>query len=350
MKRWTPPSKDKPTVQSKRFFSPTPDDLRSLVFDYLCHGAYTSTARAFVHDSAVKHVDSDGDELMSVGEASHRDALVDTMEDKLTQAELRRDIRIHILSGRVDDAIRLLNTHFPSVLDPGSLAVSSSTDAASFPYIPSKSVDPLHLLLNIRILDFTESSRTVPLPYHHPGAKVPLSPPPIPAPAERGPDEEFSEQQLLQLHKAQRLYSEASSLPKASDRALYLKELSQVTALLAYTVPENSIMAPFLAQDRREAVADQIESAILHRTNQRAVSCIELGARHATTTWSILHGQEISLPPSSKWPPGVKLPLSSNNSVGKSESSAEAGKKSQERQGPERAPLFDLLEFLDTKS
>lgn len=153
--------------------------------------------------------------------------------------------------------------HFSSVLDPSSPTVSSSTDATTFTYVPSTSVDPLHLLLNLRILDFIESSRTAPLPYHHLGAKVPLSPPPIPAPTNRGPGEEFSEQQLVQLHKAQRLYSEAGSLPKPTDRALYLKELSQVTALLAYTDPENSIMAPYLAQERREAVADQIEGAIL---------------------------------------------------------------------------------------
>lgn len=27
MKRWTPPSKERQTVESKQFFSPTPDDL-----------------------------------------------------------------------------------------------------------------------------------------------------------------------------------------------------------------------------------------------------------------------------------------------------------------------------------
>ncbi|GJE87146.1 hypothetical protein PsYK624_032290 [Phanerochaete sordida] len=350
MKRWTPPTKDKPSVQSKRFFSPTPDDLRSLVFDYLCHGAYTSTARAFVRDSAVKHVDSDGDELMSLGETGHRDPLAETMDEKLTQAELRRDIRVHILSGRVDDAIRLLNTHFTSVLDPTSPTVLPSTEAGAFAYVPSTSVDSLHLLLNLRILDFIESSRTVPLPYHHPGAKVPLSPLPVVAPTERRPEEEFSEQQLVQLHKAQRLYSEASSLPKPADRALYLKELSQVTALLAYTVPETSVMAPYLAQERREAVADQIEGAILYRTSQQAVSRVELAARYTTTIWSALHEHGASPPPASKWPPGVKLPSAPVDTLARSESSAEAGKKSQDRLTSESVPLFDLTDYLDAKS
>ena len=61
-----------------------------MVFDYLCHSAFTDTARAFVRDSAVKHLDADGDELMSVEALGHSDLLAETMEDKLSQAELRR--------------------------------------------------------------------------------------------------------------------------------------------------------------------------------------------------------------------------------------------------------------------
>ena len=44
-------------------------------------------------------------------------------------------------------------------------------------------------------------------------------------------------------------------------------ELASVSALLAYPNPENSVMAPYLEQDRREAVADQIESAILRASS-----------------------------------------------------------------------------------
>lgn len=182
------------------------------------------------------------------------------------------EIRINILSGRVDDAIALLNTHFPAVLSPDSTAhdvVLASDADSTIKYVPSASVDPAHLHLNLRILGFIESARTVPLSYRHPGSKVSLSPPPLPPftfsddKKRTTDDPEFSDQQLILLHKAQKLYSEAGSLPKADDRALYLNELSQVTALLAYTDPENSIMAPYLKQDRREAVADQIEGAIL---------------------------------------------------------------------------------------
>lgn len=34
------------------------------MLDYLCHHCYTKTARAFVQDTAVKHLDADGDEIM----------------------------------------------------------------------------------------------------------------------------------------------------------------------------------------------------------------------------------------------------------------------------------------------
>ena len=36
----------------------------SLVLDYLCHSCYTRTAIAFARDSAVRHLDADGDEII----------------------------------------------------------------------------------------------------------------------------------------------------------------------------------------------------------------------------------------------------------------------------------------------
>ena len=61
-----------------------------MVFDYLCHRAFTDTARAFVRDSAVKHIDADGNEMLSAEALGHSDLLAETMEDKLAQAEARR--------------------------------------------------------------------------------------------------------------------------------------------------------------------------------------------------------------------------------------------------------------------
>jgi len=184
------------------------------------------------------------------------------------------EAKVHILSGRVDEAIELIRTHFPKVLPPEldtpaePLPSDPSTSSEALQYESDTSVDPTHLLLNLRILGFIEAARTVPLPYYPPGVTATSPPPRETSPALREArdvtdDPELSEQQLVLLHKAQKLYSEANCLPKATDRALYLKELAQVSALLAYPHPEKSIMAPYLAQDRREAVAEQIDRAIL---------------------------------------------------------------------------------------
>lgn len=46
-------------------------------------------------------------------------------------------------------------------------------------------------------------------------------------------------------------------------RAMYLKELEGVTALLAYEDLERSPVRRFLDQSRRNALAEQVNSAIL---------------------------------------------------------------------------------------
>ena len=91
------------------------------------------------------------------------------------------EVRILIQSGRVDEAIELLHTHFPTVLPQESILASdvapctsvSPLSNDSFVYDSDTSVDPTHLLLNLRILGFIEAARTVPLPYHPPGVPVP---------------------------------------------------------------------------------------------------------------------------------------------------------------------------------
>lgn len=268
---------------------------RALVLDYLCLNSYTQAARAFVRDTAVKHLDADGDELMApaTSEGSSVDLLADTLDERLAPAELRRgtslspltvhssltppfdhdsDIRIHILSGRVDDALALLNTHFPSVLSSEREPLlghshDKPTNSDGFDYVPPTSVDPTHLALNLRIHAFIEAARTVALPFHPSRAHSPLSdddeaPSPTAPPKFSGSGEPSAHQQDL-LHRAQNLYAEVHSLVKPEDRVTYIEELSKVTGLLAYTDPENSPMAPYLTQERREAIAAQIESAIL---------------------------------------------------------------------------------------
>ena len=170
---------------------------------------------------------------------------------------------MHILSGRVDDATRILNEHFPSVLSgplvipPAPSSDSPSLTFQSMDYIPSTSIDPAHLTLNLRILSFIEACRTIPLAYppvHDDASSISSTA----ASADLSP-----ERQLTLLSKAQKVHALINALPKASDRAVYHKELNNVAGLLAYKVPETSSISKYLSQERREAVADQINSAIL---------------------------------------------------------------------------------------
>lgn len=64
------------------------------------------------------------------------------------------------------------------------------------------------------------------------------------------------------LTAAQGLHQEAKKLP-AHERAVYLQEIKDVGALFAYTDPETSILKGYLDQERRIALAEQINRAIL---------------------------------------------------------------------------------------
>lgn len=216
---------------------------------------------------------------------------------------LLSEIRQKILSGRVDEAVDLLLTHFPTVLtrsphDQGTdenphllpnqkrrkvdSQTSPDSNSATVQFPASTTVDPLHLSLNLRILAFTEACRTVPLPYPPPSAISSLSGSPSisdvdtdldegdePTPTSRLVPDEATNPIAYQQHLAnlitrmQKLYVHVNALPKESDRKTYAEELDQVGGLLLYKVPEESPMSRYLSQERREAVADQINAAAL---------------------------------------------------------------------------------------
>lgn len=180
------------------------------------------------------------------------------------------EIKLHICSGRVDEATQLLNTHFPAVLQ------ETECDFTSFPipkplkpsppfsrvhYTSQLSTKPIHIALNLRILAFIEAARTVPLQYSgDPKRQYSVSDAAVGT--DRSPDAYPAHQTAL-LHRAQRLYAAVESLRDLRDREIYRKELNSVGGLLAYTVPEASPIAKYLSQERREAAADQVNSAIL---------------------------------------------------------------------------------------
>lgn len=104
----------------------------------------------------------------------------------------------------------------------------------------------------------------MPLPYHPSGNTTPPSPPP-PQGDIVDEDKETADQRATErlLHRAQNLYAEANRLPNPAERGQYLLELGKVGSLLAYRIPEDGPVTQYLGQDRREALADSIDSAIL---------------------------------------------------------------------------------------
>ena len=159
---------------------------------------------------------------------------------------------------------------------------SPGSNPPTIQFLSSTTVDPLHLNLNLRILAFTEACRTIPLHYPPLSAISSLTGSPSlsdidtdiddgdePAPTlglvpDEATDPIAHQQHLSNLiTRIQKLYVLANALPKESDRKTYAEELDQVGGLLAYKAPEKSPMARYLSQGRREAVADQINAAVL---------------------------------------------------------------------------------------
>jgi len=339
-------------LKNAQFSKPTPDHLRNLVLDYLCHNCYTDTARAFARESAVRHLDADGDEIMGL-EKERDDSSADLTEEMLRLVELRQQIRIHILSGREDEARPLLKTQITLVLsDPASYTSESLSPSPSIPgqvkYIAPTSVDPTHVSLNLRILAFTEASRTIPLeyvPHVQEGEESPSPTPPAKSSKQQSliyDDTDSEAKQTELLHRAQKLYAVANSLPKPSDRATYLKELGNVGGLLAYKRPEDSPMAKYLTQERREAVANQINIAILYRTGRPAVSNLELYTRYTSSVWNEMHKIGMEPPPLASRP----VPLPPTNWGRTKPPSTKGGP---DKEIAEVIPPFDLRQFLDSK-
>ncbi|KAH9946112.1 uncharacterized protein BXZ73DRAFT_37778 [Epithele typhae] len=356
---------DKASSSRARLLHPAPEELRDLVLDYLVHNCYTNAARAFVRDSSVKPIGSDGDEAMASPVKEIPSAVLDSLEERLAMDEFRKGalpslvIRTNLLTGRIDEATALLNKHFPAVLAEPMDEDSDLSTASRFNYVPSTSVEPSHLALNLRIQAFIETARRIPLLYCPPGASTPLDPPPLLLGPPGADDEhENSEANTQLLHRAQSLYSEANQLPDKNDRVMYLNELASVGGILAYSFPEESPLADYMSQERREGIADQIDGAILYRAKQPAVSQIELYTRYTSTVWGMLHEKETKVPSRSVWPPGAFLPPSGTHSQAKvvpakdtgSRESAAAPVKKQtaEKETEEILPRFDLGLFVES--
>jgi hypothetical protein len=363
-------SNRQPAINNARFLDPAPVQLRTLVLNYLYHGCFSRTAQAFSTDSAVRHLDPDGDEIMPESKAS-ADSLPEGMLDLV---ERREQIRRLILAGKVDDATTRLNEYFPTVLTKPTLETPSSSstgDVHKLNYVAPTSVEPAHLILNLRIHAFVEACRSVPLaapaieippkeegseeeePHRLPEDGLPFADGApetggsLPEPEPSTPFVVTDKQELLA--KAQKLYELAKVLERPGDRAMFLKELGNVAGLLAYVTPETSPMARYLKQERREALANQIDSAILCSAGLPVVSHLELYTRYTTTLWSFMHDLHVKVPTNRPLPLGVQLRQTGSPSNPQAPLSKSAsGEK--ENIEPQIVPTFDLRRFLDSKS
>lgn len=170
----------------------------------------------------------------------------------------------------MDQAVELLDRHFPTVLSEAEPFIPRPPSSSNkLEFLATTSVDPAHLSLNLRILAFIEACRTTPLNYTLPGTSAASASETMTVddnslPTYNPQDPVAYEKRLNDLlTRVRKLYSSAHALQNPNDRGTYLNELGQVGGLLAYKVPEKSPMAKYLSQQRREAVADQINSAVL---------------------------------------------------------------------------------------
>ncbi|KAG7092561.1 hypothetical protein E1B28_008910 [Marasmius oreades] len=265
----------------------TPEELRSLVLDYLTHSGYIRSAQTFLSDSSVRHIDLDGNEVLDskreLGEYS------ELSETTVKQVHLRNQIRHEILCGRVNEAVNIINECFPLLLsmeegmnqENETMQSSSKTE-----YLSPTSVNPAHLLLNVRIQAFVEACRTVPLEYPPKNEREKSTPS---SEGKHTEDPEIIDQQTALLKSAQKLYALANMLPSKKENERYMKELKNVVGLIAYRVPETSPVAEYLSQEHRDALAEQVDRAILCRLGLPVIPRLELLMRENCTIWDFLH-------------------------------------------------------------
>ncbi|CBQ67693.1 conserved hypothetical protein [Sporisorium reilianum SRZ2] len=324
-----------------------------------------SSSRAGHHERPYDDDDEqldDAEQPTSDLEDAQEDLDVDISPDLTAQdlrgVRARKQIKDHIISGHIRQAMDMINHHFPTVLNSSAAATaatsgsssnttaakstrvkngngssSSSASTASDKVLPANptSMEPDHLLLNLQIQVFIEvirsassaqlappSSTASQLAAASNGGGLPLlasttpgiaasaisraaSPAPSTsssngsATSATGANAALNPALHSALAYAQGLYASAQKLPSFW-RAMYLKELEQVTALLAYTDVEHSPVRRFLHRSRKVALAEQVNSAILFRSGKPSQPLIEVAVRQTTLLWNHLLADEVQVP------------------------------------------------------
>jgi hypothetical protein len=220
----------------------------------------------------------------------------------------------YILSGAILRAMEDLDTHFPQVLDGHSSSSTETTSsqtrapsrASAHTSTPSpvplppigksaaKSSDhhstpvfvtstaPEHIHLNLQIQSFIESFRQL---APSPSSSTSSSMSSLSSQTTTGTDIRPTNDAdmtasgpsgaasglLDALAAAQGLHTGAKKL-KPEERAVYLQEIKDVGALFAYSEPETSILKDYLKQDRRVALAEQVNRAIIRELSSSSPS------------------------------------------------------------------------------
>ncbi|KAG9002694.1 hypothetical protein FRB90_011335 [Tulasnella sp. 427] len=364
-----------PIPTTSPYWNPSSQQLRRLVLDYLSHHCYVNTAKVLANsknmDSLLEErvksasrgsdLDGDGEELMEVEDLvvpsdPPPSSELDPVLFKLTL--VRAEIREHILEGRIDSARKLLEKEFPAVLEippgtrpqpspvlylqslhsppyPSSSSPSTSRNTHPAPPPPpvesAFSLDPRHLSINLFIQEFIESVRTVP-PSRNSASDEELGP--------IEPKVLSAADQARLITRAQYLHLIASQLPTKGEQSAYEDELTNVCALMAYHLPEKSPVERYLSMERREAIAEQINCAILYRTGQNPIPYLQRYAEQTAIVFDTLEELNIPLPPSPSCPPEAISIL------------GQAKLKTlmkQEGKAPLKSGLFDFYTFMATK-
>jgi hypothetical protein len=312
-----PSSLVRPSFIIPAFYLLRADRKHDVVVDYLTTHAYLETAKSLV--DIRPHSDEDGMDVEMTDEAGSSldvDTLsgIEKRRSKFfcpTDDDVNRNIQLmegiinHILNGAIGRAIDELQSHYPAVLDSSNdngesartnlpsrsngtangatngngngasngngHSENSTTPAPARIYDPpapqpnSKpsfplSTSPSQITLNLHIQQFIESFRSLPQPVS-PSSSISTS---MSMSMSMSMSQSTGGLQHA-LTAASGLHAEAALL-EPSIRAVYVREITEAGALFAYTDPDNSPVGGFLQQERRIALAEQINRAILSKS------------------------------------------------------------------------------------
>ncbi|QRW14507.1 hypothetical protein RhiLY_13506 [Ceratobasidium sp. AG-Ba] len=233
-------------------------------------------------------------------------------------------------------ATQVLRTGSPTQTDSQETPIPDRTSQRNTNSSLGRSVNPAHILLNLRVQEFLEAVRTVPLESdtrenpHYLIARatndsdidVDMDPP------EPSRDEEITEslrkpftirggaasgmidsvaRQRHLFDLASQLYQSAQKLQCPRYREIYAKEVEQVCSLMIGPSPENSLAAPYLSMARREALADQVNSSMLYYVGESPAPALQIWAQAAKVVWDQIHQSQLPLPRSADIPADAKM-------------------------------------------